>query len=115
MHTWFLYRILLYTSVRISNKKVYMIIGVLKEVKPNEHDNPIFIKKGIVHYCVTNMPAVVSRSSTIALTRVTLPFGLMIAKLVPVAETYSCQRQRSKSIQRACCLQKFGNKFRSQV
>jgi alanine dehydrogenase len=36
---------------------------------------------GIVHYCVANMPGAVARSSTIALTSVTLPFGLQIASL----------------------------------
>ena len=42
------------------------------------HDNPIFIE-GIVHYCVGNMPGAVPRTSTIALTNVTLSYGLKIA------------------------------------
>ena len=65
---------------------------------------PYFYQKEDRPLLCDPMASVVSRSSTIALTRVTLPFELMVATLVPVAETYSYQRQKSKSIQRACCL-----------
>ena len=44
------------------------------------HDDPVFIKDGIVHYCVGNMPGAVPRTSTIALTSATIRYGLMIAK-----------------------------------
>ena len=44
------------------------------------HDDPIYIKDSIVHYCVGNMPGAVPRTSTIALTNATLRYGLMIAK-----------------------------------
>ena len=43
------------------------------------HDDPIFIKDGVVHYCVGNMPGAVPRTSTIALTNATLRYGLEIA------------------------------------
>ena len=43
------------------------------------HDDPIFIKHGVVHYCVGNMPGAVPYTSTIALTNVTLKYGLLIA------------------------------------
>lgn len=43
------------------------------------HDNPIYIKHGVVHYCVGNMPGAVPYTSTIALTNVTLNYGLFIA------------------------------------
>ena len=43
------------------------------------HDDPIYIKDGIVHYCVGNMPGAVPRTSTIALTNATLFYGLQIA------------------------------------
>ncbi len=43
------------------------------------HDDPIFIKDGIVHYCVGNMPGAVPRTSTIALTNATIRYGLQIA------------------------------------
>ncbi|MCR5067912.1 MAG: alanine dehydrogenase [Erysipelotrichaceae bacterium] len=44
------------------------------------HDDPIYIKDGIVHYCVGNMPGAVSRTSTIALTNATTRYGLQIAR-----------------------------------
>ncbi len=44
------------------------------------HDDPVFIKEGVVHYCVGNMPGAVPRTSTIALTNATLRYGLMIAE-----------------------------------
>jgi alanine dehydrogenase len=43
------------------------------------HDNPTFIKHGVVHYSVANMPGAVPRTSTIALTNVTVPYALQIA------------------------------------
>jgi alanine dehydrogenase len=53
--------------------------GSAETSKPTTHDDPIYIVDGIVHYCVTNMPGAVARSSTIALTSVTLQYGLQIA------------------------------------
>ena len=44
------------------------------------HDDPVYIKDGVVHYCVGNMPGAVPRTSTIALTNATLRYGLEIAK-----------------------------------
>lgn len=43
------------------------------------HDNPTFIKHGIVHYSVANMPGAVPQTSTLALTNVTLPYAIAIA------------------------------------
>ncbi|MBX0352952.1 alanine dehydrogenase (plasmid) [Bacillus toyonensis] len=43
------------------------------------HDNPTFEKYGVLHYSVANMPGAVPRTSTIALTNVTLPYALQIA------------------------------------
>jgi len=43
------------------------------------HDNPTYIKHGIVHYAVPNMPGAVPRTSTLALTNVTIPYALQIA------------------------------------
>ncbi|MDO5708606.1 MAG: alanine dehydrogenase [Coriobacteriales bacterium] len=43
------------------------------------HDEPIFVRDSIVHYCVGNMPGAVARTSTIALTNATLRYGLQIA------------------------------------
>jgi len=44
------------------------------------HDNPYYIKHGIIHYSVANMPGAVPRTSTFALTGATLPYILQIAK-----------------------------------
>ncbi|MGB7999361.1 MAG: alanine dehydrogenase [Anaerobacillus sp.] len=43
------------------------------------HDNPTYEKHGVVHYAVANMPGAVPRTSTIALTNVTIPYALQIA------------------------------------
>jgi len=53
--------------------------GCAETSRPTTHDNPIYIVDGVVHYCVANMPGAVARSSTIALTSVTLSYGLAIA------------------------------------
>lgn len=43
------------------------------------HDNPTYVKYGVVHYAVANMPGAVPRTSTIALTNATVPYALQIA------------------------------------
>ncbi|BCG56821.1 alanine dehydrogenase [Paenibacillus sp. URB8-2] len=43
------------------------------------HDNPVFEKHGVLHYSVANMPGAVAKTSTIALTNVTVPYALQIA------------------------------------
>lgn len=43
------------------------------------HDNPVFEKHGVLHYSVANMPGAVPRTSTTALTNVTVPYALQIA------------------------------------
>ncbi|MBH5319625.1 alanine dehydrogenase [Paenibacillus sp. GSMTC-2017] len=43
------------------------------------HDNPTYVKHGVVHYAVANMPGAVPRTSTIALTNATLPYALQLA------------------------------------
>jgi len=53
--------------------------GCIETSKPTTHDEPVFIIDDVVHYCVANMPGAVARSSTMALTGATLPYGLMIA------------------------------------
>jgi len=49
------------------------------------HDDPVFVKDGVINYCVGNMPGAVSCTSTTALNNATLRYGLSIAKLGPVA------------------------------
>lgn len=43
------------------------------------HDDPTYVKHGVVHYAVANMPGAVPRTSTIALTNVTVPYAVQIA------------------------------------
>lgn len=43
------------------------------------HDDPVYEKHGVVHYAVANMPGSVPRTSTIALTNVTLPYAIQLA------------------------------------
>ncbi|MDT8862919.1 alanine dehydrogenase [Alkalihalobacillus sp. MEB130] len=54
--------------------------GIVETVdRITTHDNPIYEKHGVVHYAVANMPGAVPRTSTIALTNVTVPYALQIA------------------------------------
>jgi len=55
--------------------------GCCETSAPTTHDNPTFTVDGVIHYCVPNMPATVSRTSTFALTNVTLPYVLKLADL----------------------------------
>lgn len=54
--------------------------GCIETCKPTTHQNPTFEVDGVVHYCVANMPGAVARTSTFALTNVTLKYARMIAK-----------------------------------
>lgn len=47
--------------------------------KPTTHENPIFVKHGVIHYAVANIPGAVSQTSTLALTNVTLPYIMRVA------------------------------------
>jgi alanine dehydrogenase len=53
--------------------------GCVATSHPTTHSNPTFIIDDVVHYCVTNMPGAVGRTSTFALCNVTLPWALEIA------------------------------------
>lgn len=55
--------------------------GCFETSAPTTHDDPTYVLDGIVHYCVTNMPGAVARTSTYALNNVTLPHVLKIADL----------------------------------
>jgi alanine dehydrogenase len=55
--------------------------GCAETSRPTTHSEPTYIVDGIVHYCVTNMPGAVGRTSTYALCNVTLPYVLQIAGL----------------------------------
>jgi len=53
--------------------------GCFATSRPTSHSDPVFIQHGIVHYCVTNMPGAYPHTSTIALTRATLPYAMSLA------------------------------------
>jgi len=53
--------------------------GCFETSRPTTHSNPTYVDEGVVHYCVTNMPGAVARTSTFALTNATLPFVLALA------------------------------------
>ncbi len=53
--------------------------GCFETSRPTTHDDPIYDVGGVIHYCVTNMPAAVARTSTIALSNATLPFAMALA------------------------------------
>jgi alanine dehydrogenase len=53
--------------------------GCAETSRPTSHDEPIYEVEGILHYAVPNMPAAVARTSTLALTSTSLPYGLLLA------------------------------------
>lgn len=53
--------------------------GCFETSKPTTHSDPVFIKHGIIHYCVANMPGAYPKASTIALTDATIEYVLDIA------------------------------------
>jgi alanine dehydrogenase len=55
--------------------------GCFETSKPTTHAEPTFVVDGVVHYCVTNMPGAVPRTSTFALTNATLPYVKQLADL----------------------------------
>ena len=55
--------------------------GCVETSRPTTHSDPTYLEDGVLHYCVTNMPGAVGRTSTFALCNVTLPWVLLLAKL----------------------------------
>ena len=53
--------------------------GCFETSRPTTHTAPTYLEEGVVHYCVTNMPGAVARTSTFALTNATLPFVIALA------------------------------------
>ena len=53
--------------------------GCFETSRPTSHSEPTYVEEGCVHYCVTNMPGAVARTSTLALNNATLPFALALA------------------------------------
>ena len=59
--------------------------GCIETARPTTHSEPSYVVDGVVHYCVTNMPAAVPNTSTLALTNATFPYLMKLAKLGAVA------------------------------
>ncbi|BCX88779.1 alanine dehydrogenase [Methylomarinovum tepidoasis] len=53
--------------------------GCVATSRPTTHADPVYTVHGVIHYCVTNMPGAYPRTSTLALTRATLPYVLRLA------------------------------------
>lgn len=53
--------------------------GCFETSRPTTHAEPTYIRHGVIHYCVTNMPGAVPRTSTFALNAATLPYLKMLA------------------------------------
>lgn len=55
--------------------------GCVQTSRPTTHQDPTYVVKDVVHYCVTNMPGAVGRTSTFALCNATLPWIRTLARL----------------------------------
>jgi len=55
--------------------------GCVETSRPTTHAEPIYIVDDVIHYCVTNMPGMVPRTSTMALSNATLPYALKLADM----------------------------------
>jgi len=53
--------------------------GCSETSRPTTHSDPVYTEEGVIHYCVTNMPSVVPRTSNFALNHVTKPYILALA------------------------------------
>src|SRR5918998_1523056 len=53
--------------------------GCVETARPTTHSEPTYVEEGVIHYCVANIPGAVARTSTLALTSVTLPYLVRIA------------------------------------
>lgn len=55
--------------------------GCVETIHPTTHQDPIYEIDGVIHYGVANMPGIVPKTSTVALTNATLPYAIQIANL----------------------------------
>ena len=53
--------------------------GCVETTRPTTHEDPVYVEEGVTHYCVANMPGAFARTSTQALTSVTLPYLQFLA------------------------------------
>ncbi|MBU4258552.1 MAG: alanine dehydrogenase [Proteobacteria bacterium] len=55
--------------------------GCIETTKPTTHSNPTYLVDDVIHYCVSNIPGAVPRTSTYALSNATLPYVLKLANM----------------------------------
>ena len=53
--------------------------GCFETTRPTTHSDPVYVAEGVLHYCVANIPGIVPRTSTFALTNATLPYIVRLA------------------------------------
>jgi len=63
--------------------------GCVATSRPTTHSEPVYLVDDVLHYCVTNMPGAVGRTSTYALCNVTLPWALQLANRGLLAAAHS--------------------------
>ena len=78
--------------------------GCIETAHPTTHSDPAYVVDGVVHYCVTNMPAAVPHTSTLALTNATFPYVMKLAEMGP-----------AKAIRNDSGIREGVNTFRGQV
>lgn len=69
--------------------------GSFETSRPTTHEDPTYVVEGVVHYCVTNMPGAVARTSSYALTNATMPYILYLANggfKKAIKESYALRR-----------------------
>jgi len=64
--------------------------GCVETSRPTSHSDPVFVVDGVIHYCVTNMPGAVARTSTFALANATFPYAKKIADCGILEAVRSC-------------------------
>lgn len=69
--------------------------GCLETSRPTTHHDPTYMVDDVVHYCVTNMPGAVGRTSTFALCNATLPWVLQLAERGVTAATATLEPIRT--------------------
>jgi len=69
--------------------------GCIETIRPTTHSDPVYLLDGILHYGVPNMPGIVPRTSTLALTNATLPFIVQLASagIAPAIHSHRGLRQ----------------------
>ena len=71
--------------------------GCIETCRPTSHTNPTYEVNGVIHYCVPNMPGVVARTSTYALTNATFKYASMLAQM-GVEEAVAKDKALSKGL-----------------